>query len=136
MLLLKKAHRAAKLFCGTSDLNSYCLEACVVMVEYLHRHGHHAQLIRRECQGDGHWTIHVDKAEYDPTCADWPNPPADSHPGTLYRVTNESPHHGWPRTRVNKQAAYATAGITHRTFQTKTVARNSNENPAGPDSKS
>lgn len=33
MLLLQKAHRAAKLFCGTSNLNSFCLEACVVMVE-------------------------------------------------------------------------------------------------------
>ena len=117
MRLLEKAHRAAKLFCGTSDLNRYCLEACVVMVEYLHRHGQNAQLIRRDCGGDGHWTIQVNDAEYDPTCADWPDPPADSQAGNLYQVNSDSPHHRWPSTPVNRQIAYATAGITHRTFQ-------------------
>lgn len=117
MLLLQKAHRAAKLFCGTSHLNSYCLEACVVMVEYLNRHGQDAHLIRRNCEGDGHWTIQVNDIEYDPTCAGWPDPPADSSPGTLYQVNDASPHHRWHRTRVNREGAYATVGITHRPFQ-------------------
>jgi hypothetical protein len=118
MTLLQKAHRAAKLFCGTSNLNTFCLEASVVMVEYLHRHGHpHAHLIRRNCDGDGHWTIQLNKVEYDPTCADWPDPPPDSIPRTLYQVTQESPHHAWPRTRVNMQAAYEITGIAPRTFQ-------------------
>jgi hypothetical protein len=119
MRLLQKAHRAAKLFCGNSNLNTFCLEASVVMVEYLHRHGQrNARLIRRNCgDGDGHWTIQLNKVEYDPTCADWPDPPPTSLPRTLYQITPESPHHAWPRTRVNKQAAYEITGITHRTFQ-------------------
>ena len=119
MLLLQKAHRAAKLFCGTSNLKTYCLEASVVIVEYLHRHGQNAKLIRRNCEGDGHWTIQVNESEYDPTCADWPDPPANSQAGTLYQVKSDSPHHHWPRTRVNRRIAYAT---THRTVQ-KTNAR-------------
>lgn len=118
MSLLQKAHRAAKLFCGTSNLNTFCLEASVVMVEFLHRHGHRdAHLIRRNYDGDGHWTIELNKVEYDPTCADWPDPPPKSIPHTLYQVTSQSPHHTWPRTRINIQAAYEIAGITHRTFQ-------------------
>jgi hypothetical protein len=118
MLLLQKAHRAAKLFCGTSDLNSFCLEACVVMVEYLQRHGQHqARLIRRNYDGDGHWTIELNKIEYDPTCSDWPDPPPNSIPRTLYQIIPDSPHHTWPRTRVNKQAAYEITGIIPRAFQ-------------------
>jgi hypothetical protein len=118
MRLLQNAHRAAKLFCGTSNLNTFCLEASVVMVEYLHRHGqHNAHLIRRNCDGDGHWTIQLNRVQYDPTCADWPDPTPNSIPRTLYQITQESPHHAWPRTRVNKQAAYEITGITHRTFQ-------------------
>lgn len=118
MSLLQKAHHAAKLFCGSSNLNTFCLEASVVMVEYLQRHGQHdAHLIRRNCDGNGHWTIQLNRVEYDPTCAYWPDPPPDSLPQTLYQVTPESPHHTWPRTLVNKQAAYEIAGITPRTFQ-------------------
>jgi hypothetical protein len=93
------------------------------MVEYLHRHGRHARLIRRNLDSGGHWTIELNKTEYDPTCADWPDPPPNSHPGTLYQINPESPHHAWRRTRVNNKAAYEVTGIIHRTFQKSKVAR-------------
>lgn len=113
---LQKAHRVAKLFCGTKNLDSYCLEASVVMVEYLRRHQIQAQLIRREYNGDGHWTIKIDQIEYDPTCADWKTPPAGSIAGQLYTVTNHSTHSAWPQTKVNETIAYECVGIRRREY--------------------
>jgi len=114
--LLLHAHQLAKRFCQTSNLDGYCLEASVVMVEYLRRrHIPDVQLCRRLCDGDGHWTIIVLQREYDPTCADWnTNRPPRAKPGSLYKVTKSSPHHQWPLTRVNQTTAYECVGIKRK----------------------
>jgi hypothetical protein len=115
LTLLLHAHRLAKRFCQTPNLDGYCLEASVVMVEYLlRRRVANVQLRRRLYDGDGHWTIILGQQEYDPTCADWTNPPARTKPGSLYKITKSSPHHQCPLTRVNQTAAYECVGIKRK----------------------
>jgi hypothetical protein len=75
------------------------------------------RLIRRNYAGEGHWNFAINKQEYDPTYADWTNPPTGTIPGSIYKITEHSPHHAWPRTRVNNQAAYEIIGIARRPFQ-------------------
>jgi len=119
-LLLVRAHKLAKRFCQTNTLDSYCLEASVIIAEYLRRHHvEHVRLIRRNSAGEGHWNFAINQQEYDPTCADWTNPPTSTVPGSIYEITEHSPHHAWPLTRVNNQAAYEITGITRRNFQKK-----------------
>jgi hypothetical protein len=113
--LLLHAHQLAKRFCQTPNLDGYCLEASVVMVEYLRRHRvPKVELRRRLYEGDGHWTITIGEQEYDPTCTDWTNRPPRAKPGSLYKVTKSSPHHQWPPTRVNQTAAYECVGIKRK----------------------
>jgi hypothetical protein len=113
--LLLHAHNLAKRFCQTPNLDGYCLEASVVMVEFLRRRKvADVRLCRRLYNGHGHWTIIIHQQEYDPTCADWTNRPERSNPGSLYKVTESSPHHQWPLTRVNETAAYECVGIKRK----------------------
>jgi hypothetical protein len=123
-LLLIRAHKIVKRFCQTNTLDGYCLEASVIIVEYLRRHHvEQVRLIRRNYGGEGHWNFAINQQEYDPTCADWTNPPTGTVPGSIYKITEHSPHHACPRTRVNNQAAYEITGITRRNFQKqKTLA--------------
>jgi|GEM_PF-2822667 hypothetical protein len=119
MLLLLRAHRLAKRVCGTDNLNGFCLEASVVIVEYLRRHHvKQVRLIRRNCADEGHWTFAINQQEYDPTGADWTNPSTGTTPGTIYKVTKHSPHHDWPATEVNERAAYESVGIKRKNRNT------------------
>lgn len=87
------------------DVDGACLEASVLMHEYLRRHGIRAELIRREMPDGGHWTVRVSGVEYDPTVATWRDAPRGAK--GLYRIRKNSPHHRWPETRVDERKAYS-----------------------------
>jgi len=131
---IKRAYQVAKRFCLTTNLNGYCLEASVTMAAHLNRRRYPTQLIRRLIKNDpnnGHWTIEIAGKEYDPTCADWPDAPTDSKPGTLYEIKKGSPQFKWRRTDVNEAYAYQLTGI-----ELRAVRPRSKERPTAPRKKS
>lgn len=82
-----------------------CLEASVLMHQYLRDRDAPVQLVRRESEVGGHWTVRTPQAEYDPTIATWPDAPRSAQ--GLYVVEGDSPHHDWPETEVDVPKAYA-----------------------------
>ena len=117
---IQEAYRVTRRFIGEPALDGHCLEASVAMAEHLRRHRtkevdrQRVKLVRRELADGGHWSVEVDDIEYDPTCSDWSDAPIDAEPGTLYTVSVNSPHHGWPRTRIHLRSAYESVGIERR----------------------
>ena len=85
------------------SVDGACLEASVLMHQYLREHGIRAELVRREIpDAGGHWTVRTPAGEYDPTIMAW-----DGGVPGLYTVRAESPHHEWPETKVDEARAYS-----------------------------
>lgn len=82
---------------GVGDLNGMCLELSALFQYRLSQADIPARLRRRYSdEHGGHWTVETDDGEFDPTIAFWgKHAPEGSEPGSLYRVHDESPHHGW-----------------------------------------
>jgi hypothetical protein len=99
----------------TCDLSGACLEASVLMHDWLQRHGLAADLVRRTIpELGGHWSVLVPGVgEFDPTIAFWPDAEAwgiSGGPG-LYHVRRGSPHGRWRRSSVDVCRAYEVAAL-------------------------
>lgn len=108
MYLETKAFKAVKewllINSGIDNLDNYSEEVVVLMQKYLKAHGLEAEPVGFRLPGRGfHYCIETENGIFDPTISSWDKLPHGVEAGTLYAVTDSSPHEKWKSIEITER---------------------------------